>query len=153
IDAGQRVGLLTEAATALAAAGADEESVAELEQALALAPPAQPGARAELIARLAEARRRSGHPFGSRELLAQALQSLGTPGAPDAGPAAEALHLELAIDHYWHREFGQTRALADRALSNARERGETSAVALAAALRSLAGSTLGCTSDALTDLA
>ena len=149
VDPGQRIGLLTEAATALAAAGADEEPVAELEQALALASAAQPGARAELIARLAEARRRSGHPFSSRALLVQALQSLGTTG----GPAAQALHLELAIDHYWHREFGQTRALADRALPGARERGETSAVALAAALRSLAGSALGRTGDALADLA
>jgi DNA-binding CsgD family transcriptional regulator len=148
VDSGQRVGLLTEAAAALAAAGADEEPVAELEQALALASTAQPGARAELIARLAEARRRSGHPFSSRALLVQALESLGTTG----GPAAQALHLELAIDHYWHREFGHTRALADRALAGARERGETSAVALAAALRSLAGSALGCTGDALADL-
>ena len=148
-DPGQRVGLLTEAAAALAAAGADEEPVAELEQALALAPAAQPGARAELIVRLAEARRRSGHPFGSQALLVQALQSLSTTGSP----AAQGLNLELAIHHYWHREFEPTRAHADRALASARERGDTSAVALAAALRSLAGSALGGTGDALADLA
>ena len=74
VDPGRRVGLLCEAAAALASAGADEESVEELEQALALAPSAQPGARAELIAKLAEARRRSGQPFESRELLLQAFQ-------------------------------------------------------------------------------
>ena len=87
VDSGQRIGLLTEAAAALAAAGADEEPVAELEQALALASAAQPGARAELIARLAEARRRSGHPFSSRALLVQALQSLGTAGGGRPGAA------------------------------------------------------------------
>jgi len=148
VDAGQRTGLLCEAAAALASAGADEESVAELEQALALTPSAQPAARAELIAKLAEARRRSGHQFESRALLLQALQSLGEPG----GGAAQALRLELAIDHYWHREFAHMRPLADRALADARERGDTSAVALAAALRSLAGSAGQRTGDALADL-
>ena len=149
VDSAQRAGLLSEAAAALASAGADEESVEELEQALALVPSAQPGARAELIAKLAEARRRSGQPFESRALLLQALQSLGTPG----GAAAQALQLELAIDHYWHREFEQTRAFADRVLAGARERRETSTVALAAALRSLAGSALARAGDALPDLA
>ena len=149
VDSAQRAGLLSEAAAALASAGADEESVEELEQALALVPSAQPGARAELIAKLAEARRRSGQPFESRALLLQALESLGTPG----GVAAQALQLELAIDHYWHREFEQTRAFADRVLAGARERRETSTVALAAALRSLAGSALARAGDALPDLA
>ena len=149
VDSAQRAGLLSEAAAALASAGADEESVEELEQALALVPSAQPGARAELIAKLAEARRRSGQPFESRALLRQALESLGTPG----GAAAQALQLELAIDHYWHREFEQTRAFADRVLAGARERRETSTVALAAALRSLAGSALARAGDALPDLA
>ena len=149
VDSGQRIGLLCEAAAALASAGADEESVEELEQALALAPSAQPDARAELIAKLAEARRRSGQPFESRELLLQALHSLG---APD-GAAVQALELELAIDHYWHREFEQTWALAGRTLADARERRDTSTVALAAALRSLAGSAGQRTDDALLDLA
>src|SRR5215831_12136703 len=149
VDDGRRLGLLREAAAALASAGADEESVAELEQALALAPSGQPGARAELIAKLAEARRRSGQPFESRALLRQALRSVADRG--DAG--AQALRLELAIDHYWHREFAQVRPLADQALADARTRGETSAVALAAALRSLAGSAGQRTGDALADLA
>ena len=149
VEDGRRLGLLREAAAALASAGADEESVAELEQALALAPSAQPGARAELIAKLAEARRRSGQPFESRALLRQALASVADPG--DAG--AQALRLELAIDHYWHREFAQVRQLVDLALADARKRGETSAVALAAALRSLAGSAGQRTGDALADLA
>src|SRR5215467_9914589 len=79
-DVEQRLGLLCEAAAALASAGADEESVAEFEEALALAPSAQPVARAELIAKLAEARRRSGQPFESRALLLQALNSVDDPG-------------------------------------------------------------------------
>jgi len=145
----QRIGLLREAAAALASAGADEESVEELEQALALAPSARPGARAELIAKLAEARRRSGQPFESRVLLVQALHSLGV----SDGAAAQALRLELAIDHYWHREFEPLQALADHTLADARERRETSMTALAAALRSLAGSALHRTGNALLDLA
>src|SRR5215813_4895864 len=149
VDSGQRIELLCEAAAALASAGADEESVEELEQALALAPSAQLGARAELIAKLAEARRRSGQPFESRELLLQAFHSLDAPG----GSAAQALQLELAIDYYWHREFEQTRALAGRTLADARERRDMSTVALAAALRSLAGSAGQRTDDALLDLA
>src|SRR5262249_38749652 len=127
----------------------DEESVAELEQALALAPSGQPGARAELIAKLAEARRRSGQPFESRALLRQALESVADPG--DAG--AQALRLGLATDQHWHREFAQVRPLVDQALADARKRGDTSAVALAAALRSLAGSAGQRTGDALADLA
>jgi DNA-binding CsgD family transcriptional regulator len=149
VDAEQRLGLLCEAAAALASAGADEESVAELEQALALAPAARPGARAGLIAKLAEARRRSGQPFESRALMLQALRSVADPR--DAG--ARALRLELAIDHYWHREFAQARPLVDEALADARERGDISAAALAAALRSLAGSAGQRTDDALADLA
>jgi len=148
VDSKRRLGLLCEAAAALASAGADEESVQDLEQALALMPSAQPSARAELIARLAEARRRSGQPFESRALLLHALESVGEPG----GPASQALRLELAIDHYWHREFEQMRPLADRSLADARERGDTSLVALAAALRSLAGSARQRTDGALLDL-
>src|SRR5262249_30186018 len=84
-------------------------------------------------------------PFESRTLLLQALQSLGTPG----GAAAQALQLELAIDHYWHSEFEQVQVLADRVLADARERREISIVALTAALRSLAGGALRRTDDAL----
>src|SRR5262249_18427584 len=61
--------------------------------------------------------------------------------------------LELAIDHSWHGEFEPMRPLVDRALADARERGETSVVALAAALRSLVASAAQRTDDALADLA
>jgi hypothetical protein len=72
--------------------------VRELEQALAMTPSARPRARANLVAKLAEARRRSGQPFESRALVLEALQACGEAG--DAG--ARALRLELAMDHYWH---------------------------------------------------
>src|SRR5262249_1023922 len=149
VDSGQRIELLCEAAAALASAGADEESVAELTQALALAPSAEPGARAELIARLAEARRRSGQPFQSRELLLEAPHSVGVPG----GGAAGELQIDLGMDYYGPGEFGRTRELAGRTLADARERRDTSTVALAAALRSLAGSAGQRTDDAVLDLA
>jgi DNA-binding CsgD family transcriptional regulator len=148
-DPAERLRLLVEAAGALASAGADEESVAEFEQALALVPPDQVRARADLIAKLAEARRRSGLPFESRALLASALES------PDelGGPVARAVRLELAIDHYWHGEFGPLRPLAEQLLEDARDRNDSSMVGIAAALRSLANTAEQRTDDALTDLA
>ena len=75
-DPNERLELLCEAAGALASAGADEESVAEFEHALAVAPPGQTRARADLTAKLAEARCRIGQPFESRALLLEALDSL-----------------------------------------------------------------------------
>jgi DNA-binding CsgD family transcriptional regulator len=148
-DTGQRIGLLTEAAAALASAGADRESVEELEKALSLGPTPQPWARGELIARLAEARRRSGQPFESREVLLQALDSLDGHG----GEALEALRLEVAIDCFWHREFERSTMFSALALGDARGRDDTSGAALAAAVHSLAATAEARTDEALGDLA
>jgi len=146
-DPARRIALLVEAASALASAGADEESVEELSQALELAPPSQHGARAELIAKLSEARRRSGQPFASRRLLLSALSSLD-----DQAPATVrlALQLELAIDHLWHREWADAQRLAGIVLAAG---SEDSVVALAAALRSIAASGELRTDEATSDLA
>jgi DNA-binding CsgD family transcriptional regulator/tetratricopeptide (TPR) repeat protein len=147
VDPERRLGLLVEAASALASAGADEESVEELSQALELAPSSQPVARAELIAKLSEARRRSGQPFASRELLLSALSSLDD-RAPDT--AQVALRLELAIDYVWHREWADARRLTDVVLAAGVE---DSVEALAAAVRSLAASGELRTDEAVRDLA
>jgi hypothetical protein len=45
-----------------------------------------------------------------------------------------ALHLELAIDHLWHREWGDARRLADVVVALG---ADDSVVALAAAIRSV----------------
>ena len=135
VDPARRIGLLVEAASALASAGADKESVQELTQALELAPSSQPGARAELIAKLSEARRRSGQPFASRELLLSGLSSLDH-RAPET--VRVALQLELAIDHLWHREWAEARRLAKVVLEASTD--DDLVVALAAAIRSLAAS-------------
>jgi DNA-binding CsgD family transcriptional regulator len=147
VDPARRLGLFVEAASALASAGADEESVEELSLALELAPSSQPVARAELIAKLSEARRRSGQPFASRELLLSALSSLD-----DQTPqtAQVALLLELAIDHVWHREWADARRLTDVVLASG---ADDSVVALAAAVRSIAASSELRTDDAVRDLA
>ena len=147
VDPEYRVSLLVETAAALASAGADEDSVAELEEALGRVPSVQKVQRAELIARLAEARRRSGQSFESRALLLDALDSLGD----FEGEPAEAVRLELAIDHYWHHEFEQARPLVETALAAAHLRGDASAIALAAALRSLCRTAELRTADALAD--
>jgi DNA-binding CsgD family transcriptional regulator len=146
VDPARRLGLLVEAASALASAGADEESVEELTQALELAPSSQPVARAELIAKLSEARRRSGQPFASRELLLSALSALDDRAPPTA---QVALRLELAIDHVWHREWAHARRLTDDVLATA---ADDSVVALAASVRSLAASGELRTDDAVHDL-
>jgi ATP/maltotriose-dependent transcriptional regulator MalT len=148
-DPRMRIELLCEAAAALASAGADEESVAELEQAFALLPSAAQSARAELLARIAEARRRSGQPFESRSRLLAVLHALDA----SERTAVQAVRLELAIDHYWHREFDQVGPMLGSTLADAREHDETSIVALAAALQSLAGSAAQHTDEALRDLA
>ncbi|HET9765685.1 MAG TPA: AAA family ATPase, partial [Thermoanaerobaculia bacterium] len=148
VDAPRRLGLLVEAASALASAGADEESVEELMQALELAPSSQPVARAELIAKLSEARRRSGQPFASRDLLLSALSSLDG-RTPET--AQVALRLELAIDYVWHREWADARRLTDVVL--AADVDDDSVVALAAGIRSLAASGELRTDEAVRDLA
>jgi DNA-binding CsgD family transcriptional regulator/tetratricopeptide (TPR) repeat protein len=134
VDPARRFGLLVDAASALASAGADEESVEELTQALQVVPSSEPVARAELIAKLSEARRRSGQPFASRELLSSALSSLDE-RAPER--VRVAVRVELAIDHIWHREWEDAQRLAEVVLAAG---ADDSVVALAAALRSLAAS-------------
>ncbi len=147
VDPARRLGLLIEAASALASAGADEESVEELTQALQVVPSSEPVARAELIAKLSEARRRSGQQFASRDLLLSAFSSLDDQ-APEM--VRVALQMELAIDHLWHREWAEAQRLADLVLAAG---ADDSVVALAAALRSLAASAQLSTDEAIRCLA
>jgi ATP/maltotriose-dependent transcriptional regulator MalT len=145
----RRAGLLGEAASALISAGAYEDSLLSLQEALSLASPEKVEARAELIARLAYARRRSGRPFDSRVALERALGSLAEPD----GGAGISVQLELAIDRLWHDEFGPIHELTEHLRAVAREREELWMISLAAALSSLARSSERQVDEAREDLA
>ncbi len=142
----RRLSLLAEASSALTFAGAYDESLEVLEEADRLLPPDRANERARLIARIAFARRMSGRPFESRALVGQALQPL----APES-PGALALTLELALDHYWRGEFPQMYDVARDVLERARGSDEPLYATWAAALCSLASSSLGRLPDALTE--
>ena len=96
----RRLSLLAEAASALTFAGAYDEALAVLGEAGDLLPEERIDERASLVAKIALAKRMSGRPFESRELVEQTLQSL----PPECGGAL-ILTLELALDHYWRGEF------------------------------------------------
>jgi DNA-binding CsgD family transcriptional regulator len=135
-EPGRRLELLLEAATALASGGAYDDSLAALEEALALVPSDQIELRASVIAKIAYVRRRSGRRFDSRPVLEHALESLG--GAE--GAASSDLRLELALHALWHDEFSSLSEHAERLLDVARDRRDLPMIALAAALSSLASS-------------
>ena len=143
----RRLSLLAEAASALTFAGAYDESLAVLDEARALLQPERVRERAELVAKIAFAKRMSGRPFESRALVENALESL-----PSESPAALVLTLELALDHYWRGEFGQMYDVARGASGNARRRGEQLFASWAAALCSLASTTMNRPAEGLAEL-
>jgi DNA-binding CsgD family transcriptional regulator len=130
----RRLGLLVEAASALTSGGAYEESLTALEGALALVPRDRPQERAEVIAKLAYAKRRGGRPFDSPAVLENALEELGA----GHGPVAADLRLELAVHRFWHDELAALSELAGQLLLVAREGTDLAMVSLALALSSLA---------------
>ena len=112
----RRMGLLTEAAAALASGGAYDEALAALEESLALVPADQAEVRADVTAKIAYIKRRSGRPFDSRPVLEHALESL----ASSDSKASADLRLELALHSLWHDEFGALTDLARPLLRLAR---------------------------------
>jgi len=137
-DDERRLQLLGEAATALIYAGAYDEALGVLDTVSGMLPPERVDERAELVGRIAFAKRMSGHPFQSRALVERTLPAL----APDSAGAL-GLTLELALDHYWRGEFAPmydvARDVADRARTGAQPLHWT----WGAALCSLASSSLG----------
>jgi DNA-binding CsgD family transcriptional regulator len=133
-DPERRLGLLAEAATALISGGAYDEALAALQEALALVPTGQAPSRADMIARLAYVKRRSGRPFDSLPLLENALESLGGIDSP----ASVGVRLELALHRFWHGEFARMAELTGPLLAEARQQGDLAMITLAAALSSLA---------------
>jgi ATP/maltotriose-dependent transcriptional regulator MalT len=102
-----------------------------------LLPPELVDERAELVRRIAFARRMNGNPFQSRELVEATLGTL----PPDA-PGALALTLELALDHYWRGEFDAMYDIARDVADRARFGDETLCWTWGAALCSLASTSL-----------
>ena len=135
-DAGRRSELLGEAGGMLTSGGGFGEALEALDEALSLVPREATAARAELLTKRAEARRRGGRPFDSRAGLEGALAALPDP----EGHAAHAMRLELAMNRYWHADFGQVRDLAAVVLAAARDQPDELLVGLAASLASLADS-------------
>jgi DNA-binding NarL/FixJ family response regulator len=127
------MGLLTEAATALASGGAYDEALAALEESLTLVPADQAEVRADVTAKIAYVKRRSGRPFDSRPGLEHALESLRSPNSQ----ASADLRLELALHALWHDESAALTDLAKPLLNRARDQNDLAMVALAAALCSL----------------
>jgi DNA-binding NarL/FixJ family response regulator len=131
----RRARLLSEAGSAFTSAGAYEDSLASLQEALSLVSVGQIDARADLVAKLAYAKRRSGRPFDSRHLVEAALGSL-----PSDSPAAPSLRHELAFDQLWHDEFDATRHQAQELLRSGYAQCDQALVCIAATLMSLADS-------------
>ena len=129
----RRLLLLAEAAGALTFAGAYDESLEVFDEAASLLPAERVKERAEVVAKIAFAKRMSGRQFESRELVQSTRDSL----PPDSTPAL-VLTLELALDRYWRGEFELMHDVAAEVLRTACDRGEQLFVSWAAALCSTA---------------
>ena len=143
-DDGRRLDLLQEATTALASAGAYAASIGALEEALALVPKDDPVARADLIVKIANAKRRTGGPLESAALLVRTLESLES-----ENPAVAPLLVEIAFNDYWRGEFAQARTLARAVMAG---RTDPLTAFVAAMLSSLSNCSEGRVAEALVDL-
>jgi DNA-binding CsgD family transcriptional regulator len=132
-----RLELLGEAASALIYAGAYDEALDVLDTVSRLLPPERVDERAEVVARIAFARRMNGHPFESRGLVEKTLKTLARDSSGELG-----LTLELALDHYWRGEFRDMYDIARDVADRARFGGEALCWAWGAALCSLASTSL-----------
>ena len=137
-DRGRHLDLLSESAAAFAAAGAYEDALEALEDALAIVPRRESGPRASLMVRIADVKQHSVRRFESQSMLEEALAR--TP-PPDAVTAV-ALQVALAHDHFWRGEFSQMRQVAG-AVESGGARGATPVSILAQVLASLADLYLG----------
>ncbi len=146
-DPARRLDLLSEAADALTSAGIYDQALGILDEAMNLVPGDHLSTRAELVTGIAFARRMSGRPLDSRNLVARTLREL-----PAGSPAASALTLDLAIDHHWRGEFADMQALARDVLERSASEGDALLRCWAAALCSLAATSLGRPDDGRADL-
>jgi DNA-binding CsgD family transcriptional regulator len=140
-DAGaeRQLSLLTEAAGALGQAGAFDESLDALERAAALVAADRPRDHAALVVQIAAAKRLTGHPMESQQLLERALRALS---ATDPAGAL-ALRSELVIDRFFRGEFTAMEQLASAVRDAANSSEDRLMESLASALASIAASSLG----------
>jgi ATP/maltotriose-dependent transcriptional regulator MalT len=143
----RRLSLLGEAASALTFAGSYDRALEVLYEARALVAPERVAEQAELVAKIAFAKRMSGRPLESRGLVEETLRSLDRESS-----AGLALTLELALDHYWRGEFAQMHGVSLAVLKTARLRQEQLYVCWAAALCSVASASLNHPDQALVEL-
>jgi DNA-binding CsgD family transcriptional regulator len=147
-DPVRRARLLAWAGASLTSGGEFEEALTALDEGLSLVSRDEVNLHAELLTARAEARRRGGRPFDSREGLERALGTVHE----TARDIAVGLSLELAMDRYWHADFPRVRQLARSVLATARIRQDDLLICLAASLSSLANSYLRRLEAALADL-
>jgi DNA-binding CsgD family transcriptional regulator len=140
--------LLSESAAAFAAAGAYDDALEALEDALVLVPRRDVGQRTNLMVRIADVKQHSVRRFESQAMLKEALSS--TP-PPDAATAV-ALQVALAHDHFWRGEFSQMRQLTG-AVSSGGTGGATPVIILSGVLASLADLYLARIDEARAELA
>ena len=140
--------LLSESAAAFAAAGAYEDALEALEDALVMVPRRDVGQRASLIVRIADVKQHSVRRFESQAMLKEALSC--TP-PPDAATAV-ALQVALAHDHFWRGEFSQMRQVTG-AVSSGGAGGAAPVIILAQVLASLADLYLARIDEARAELA
>ena len=142
-----RLRLLTDAATANASAGAFEQTLVQLEEALGLLPDTSGGRRAELIVWVADTKRKLGRPFESRDLLTQTLESL----PEDDTRLGIGIRMQLAMDAFFGGDFLRMRELADHILRAAGQ--DQLLLTSAATLRVLADHAAGRIHEAMATLA
>lgn len=147
-DVERQGALLSEAARSLGQAGAFEQALEALEEALALVPAERVAERARIIGQIAAVKRLVGRPLESRALLERAMESLPDPDDEDG----HALRLELALDHYSRGEFAEMGALATVTLRSPRAGDHAVLTSLAAAITSLADSSSGRIDEGLVQL-
>ena len=136
----RRLALLIEASATLGQAGASEEAIAFVEQALPLVARGETEERARLVVHVAAAKRQSGHPLGAGSALGQRSPPSMIRPRRGAGVAVEAVLGRRLLRRRLRRDRG-ARARAARV--PARQQGNTLLTGLAASLASIAATSRG----------
>jgi DNA-binding NarL/FixJ family response regulator/tetratricopeptide (TPR) repeat protein len=131
----ERVELLMARAGALAATGQFVEAHAALLESLELLPGDAPALRVRLVGACAAIEHLLGRHDAAHGRLVRALGEL----AADDSPEAVALTIELSVDGFYRREYGEMRRWAADAVEAARSLGDPPLLAAAVAQLALAG--------------
>ena len=143
-EAEDRASLLGRAGALLTSGGSFDEALDALDEALEVVGEEQPGLRATLVARHAEACRRGGRPFVDANRLRRAVAALGDM----RDERALDVRLELAMNRYWHAAFTDMHTLAGEVRDVGHDRAGELLVCTAATLSSLSSGSTGAIDDA-----